>query len=319
MTDKLITGIHHITALASDPQQNLDFYAGILGLRLVKKTINFDAPDVYHLYYGNEVGSPGTILTFFPYRGLPKGRKGNGQLTTTSFSIPKEAFEYWLNRLRKFNIPYKLPDPNFEDELIISFEDGDGLELELVANSRDERSAFTYGHIPREFSIKGIYGITLSEYGNEKTAELLTSHLCHFLTKEKGNQVRYSTNKTPGTFVNIHSNPATARGLSGSGSVHHVAFATENLTTQLLIREKLVKSHYDITQVLDRQYFHSIYFREPGGVLFEVATYPPGFTVDEEVNHLGEELKLPPWQETNRDLIEKALIPIKLDLQRFTD
>src|SRR4029079_7164438 len=151
---KLVTGIHHITALASDPQKNIDFYAGILGLRLVKKTINFDAPDVYHLYYGNEKGSPGTILTFFPYSDIPQGRKGKGQLTVTSFSVSENALDYWTKRLDKFNIPYEGPQQRF-DELFIYFEDHDGLGLELVANSKDMRSAFTYGSIPIEFAVKG--------------------------------------------------------------------------------------------------------------------------------------------------------------------
>lgn len=160
--NKLVTGLHHITALASDPQKNVDFYAGILGLRLVKKTINFDSPEVYHLYYGNEKGDPGTVLTFFPYPGIPQGRKGKGQLTVTSFSIPDQAIDYWVQRLNKFHIAYEGPQQRF-DELFIYFEDHDGLGLELVANNKDARSGFTYGNIPLEFAIKGFYGMTLCE------------------------------------------------------------------------------------------------------------------------------------------------------------
>ena len=159
--EKIIQGLHHITAIASDPQRNLDFYAGILGLRFVKKTVNFDAPDVYHLYYGNAQGSPGTIMTFFPFPEIAKGRKGKGQLTTTSFSIPENGIGYWMTRLKKFHVPFAGPDHRF-DESVIYFEDHDGLGLELVANDKDKRDGFTYGTIPSEFAIKGFYGMTLN-------------------------------------------------------------------------------------------------------------------------------------------------------------
>lgn len=315
---KLVTGLHHITALASDAQKNLDFYAGILGLRLVKKTINFDAPEVYHLYYGNEKGSPGTIMTFFPYPGIPKGRKGNGQLTVTSFSIPEKSMDYWIKRLDKFHIPHEAPQQRF-DELFMYFEDNDGLGLELVANKRDERSGFSYGNIPAEHSIKGFFGITLSEEGYERTAGFLTAQMDHVVVNEKGNRFRYSASGKPGDFVDVLCNPDALQGLGGAGTIHHVAFATANDTTQLEARERLRKNGFNITPVLDRQYFHSIYFREPGGILFEIATVPPGFAIDEEVAHLGEALKLPPWEEKNRKIIERELLPIRLNVQRFAD
>lgn len=317
--NKLVTGLHHITALASDAQKNLDFYAGVLGLRMVKKTINFDAPEVYHLYYGNENGSPGTILTFFPYPGIPKGRKGKGQLTVTSFSIPANALDYWIKRLNQFNVQHESPQQRFDDELYIYLEDNDGLGLELVANKRDLRPGFTYGNIPIEFAIKGFYGMTLSEEGYEKTAGLLTTQMDHQLISEKGNRFRYSASGKPGDFVDVICNPDALRGLPGAGTIHHVAFATADDTTQLAAREKLVKSGFNVTPVLDREYFHSIYFREPGGVLFEIATLPPGFAIDEDPKHLGEALKLPPWQEQNRTIIEKTLPPIKLNIQKFGD
>jgi len=315
---KLLTGIHHITALASDAQKNVDFYAGILGLRLVKKTINFDAPDVYHLYYGNENGAPGTILTFFPYPGIPQGRKGKGQLTVTSFSIAENAMDYWMKRLEKFKIPYEGPQQRF-DELVIYFEDHDGLGLELVANSKDARPAYTYGNIPKEFAIKGFYGMTLSEECYEKTAGLLVGQMDHTLIAEKGNRFRYSASGKPGDFVDVLCNPDTLKGLVGYGTVHHVAFATASDKTQGEAREKLLKFGLNVTPVLDREYFHSIYFREPGGVLFEIATLPPGFTVDESLEHLGEALKLPSWQEPNRKFIEKKLAPIQVNVKGYQD
>lgn len=315
---KLVTGLHHITALASDPQKNVNFYAGILGLRLIKKTINFDDSDVYHLYYGNEKGSPGTILTFFPYPGIPQGRKGKGQLTVTSFSIPENSIEYWMKRLDKFHIAFEGPSPRF-DELVLYFEDHDGLGLELVANKKDERVGFTYENIPSEHSIKGFYGITLSEEGYEKTAGLLVGQMDHALVAEKGNRFRYSANDEPGSYVDVQCSPDTLKGLAGYGTIHHVAFATANDKTQLEARAKLLKFGLNVTPVLDREYFHSVYFREPGGVLFEIATIPPGFTVDEPLEHLGESLQLPPWEEPNRREIEKKLSPIHREIKGYSD
>lgn len=316
--NKLIIGLHHITALASDAQKNVDFYAGILGLRLVKKTINFDAPEIYHLYYGNEKGSPGTIMTFFPYPGIPQGRKGKGQLTVTSFSISENSLDYWIKRLLKFNLSYKGPQQRF-DELVIYFEDPDGLGLELVANKKDERQSVTYGHIPSECAIKGFYGITLSEECYEKTAGLLVGQMNYVLISEKNNRFRYSASGKPGDFVDVLCTPDILKGLAGYGTIHHIAFATANEDTQLEVRAKLLKFGLNITPVLNREYFHSIYFREPGGVLFEIATIPPGFTIDEPLEHLGESLKLPPWEEPNRQKIEKILSPIQLDIKKYAD
>lgn len=317
MTQEIL-GIHHITALASNPQENLNFYAGILGLRLVKKTINFDEPDVYHLYYGDETGSPGTILTFFPYPGIPKGRQGKGQLTTISFSISENSVDYWLKRFKKFNIKFDAPQIRF-NELVISFEDSDGLSLELVANSTDKRLGFNNGNIPKEHSIKGFHSVTLSEECFEKTANLLTKELNYQLISEEGNRFRYSTHSQTIHHIDILCSPELINGQGGYGTVHHIAFATPDDNTQLSLREKLLKNNLNITPVIDRQYFHSIYFREPGGVLFEIATLPPGFTVDESLNDLGHSLKLPTWLENSRIKIEQALIPISLDNKKFKD
>ena len=311
---KLVTGLHHVTALASDAQKNFDFYAGILGLRLVKKTINFDAPEVYHLYYGDDKGSPGTIITFFPYQGIPKGRKGKGQLTVISFSIDENSMGYWINRLNKFNVKHEAPQTRFDDEAFLYLEDNDGLGLELVANKKDERKGFIKGNIPSEHAIKGFYGITLFEECYEKTAGLLVGQMDHVLIAEKGNRFRYSASGKPGEYVDILCNPDTLQGIGGYGTVHHVAFATANEATQIEARAKLLNFGLNITPVIDREYFHSIYFREPGGVLFEIATIPPGFAVDESPEHLGESLKLPPWEEKNRLIIESNLPALKSNL-----
>ncbi|WP_373056196.1 ring-cleaving dioxygenase [Zunongwangia sp. H14] len=318
--DKLINGLHHITSFASSPQKNVDFYAGILGLRLVKKTVNFDAPDIYHLYYGNEMGAPGTILTFFPYDGIAKGRKGNGQVTVTSFSIPENSLEYWMRRLDKFNINYHKPVQHFNQESSVYFEDYDSMGIELVANNKDKRPGFSYGQIPQEYAVKGFYGITIAQSNAQATTAILTEEMEHKVIVEEGNRSRLASLDQPGGYVDIISDPKTPRGLGGGGIVHHVAFATPNDGTQLEFRERLLKKGYlQPTPVLDRQYFHSIYFREPGGVLFEVATNDIGFTIDEEKEQLGQELKLPEWEEPNRKRIEEGLVPVEVNIEKFRD
>lgn len=316
MSTKLINGIHHVTALADDPQKNVDFYAGILGLRLVKKTINFDAPDVYHFYYGNELGAPGTIMTFFPYAGIRPGRKGNGQLTVTSFSVPANSLGYWVDRLKKFGLHPSNPQQRFNEEFI-TFQDFDGLQLELVATDKEDRPPFTYGQVEEAHSVRGFYGVTLSEAGFERTASLLTDTMEHQLIGESGMRFRYSASGKPGDFIDISVVPNTPHGLGGGGTVHHLAFSTDSDQTQLDIRTKIAAQGLNVTPVLDRQYFHSIYFREPGGVLFEVATNPPGFAIDEDQAHLGEALKLPPWEEPNRAEIEAGLIPVEVNVNDF--
>ncbi|MCB9292246.1 MAG: ring-cleaving dioxygenase [Lewinellaceae bacterium] len=318
MSKQLITGLHHVTAMAGSPQQNVDFYTGILGLRLVKKTVNFDAPDVYHLYYGDETGQPGSILTFFPFRNIRPGTTGLGQAAVTAFSIPKGSVEYWLKRLEQFGIGHEAPRHRF-DETVISFADPDGLKLELVANGRDERAPFTYGHIPLEHSIRGFYSVELWESAYERTESLLANQLGHQFVAESGPRRRYSTHAKgkPGQIIDILWDGKKTFGFGGSGTVHHIAFDTPSDEDQLVVREKLLSAGHQATPVLDRQYFHSIYFREPGGVLFEVATTPPGFLYDEDKAHLGESLKLPPWEEHRRGYIESLLEPITLNLEKY--
>jgi glyoxalase family protein len=313
----LITGIHHVTALADSSQKNIDFYCGVLGIRLVKKTVNFDAPEVYHFYYGDEVGSPGSILTFFPYEGIAKGRHGKGMLNTTSFSIPANSINYWLTRFKKFNISYKEPQERFESEAVIYFEDYDGLGLELVANDNDRRSGFTYGHIPIEHSIRGFYNVEIWQEGYERTAAVLTEQLEHKLIGEKSNRFRFAASDTPGNYVDVICAPDSLKGLGGAGTVHHIAFNTPDATSQNKVREKLLKRMLNPTPILDRQYFTSIYFREPGGVLFEIATSGPGFAIDEPQEHLGEALKLPEQYEKHRAEIEKVVSPIQLNISNF--
>ena len=314
---QLITGIHHVTALAGSPQKNLDFYAGILGLRLVKKTVNFDAPEVYHFYYGDETGTPASILTFFPYGDIMKGRHGKGMLNTTSFSVPMSSFDYWQERLKKFEIHFKQPQERFSGEAFMYFEDEDGLGLELVFNDKDDRPGFTYGPVPLEYSIKGFYNVEIWEEGYERTAALLTEQMDHKLIAEQSNRFRFAANDSPGNYVDIICAPDSLKGLGGNGTVHHIAFATADKQTQNEVRDKVSQRLLNPTPILDRQYFTSIYFREPGGVLFEVATAGPGFAIDEEKDHLGEVLKLPEWYEPHRDIIEKAVVPVRFNADKF--
>lgn len=316
---KSITGLHHVTAMTSDAQENIDFYAGVLGLRLIKKTVNFDAPDVWHFYYGNRRGDPGTILTFFPFPGMPKGRKGNGQVTVTSFSIPENSIDYWVKRLAAFNVFHVKPQDRF-NEVFIYLEDPDGLGLELVATGNDEREGFTYGNIPYDYSIKGFYGITLNEENHQHTAGLLMGQMDHDLIAEKNNRFRFAADDRRYGYVDILHTPDAYHSRGGSGTVHHVAFATPDDESQLTFRGKLLDGGIvSPTPVIDRQYFHSIYFREPGGVLFEAATCDIGFTTDEPEEQLGTALKLPLWEEKNRREIESQLPHVELDINRFSD
>lgn len=315
---QLITGIHHVTAIAGDAQKNIDFYAGILGVRLVKKTVNFDAPDVYHFYYGDEAGHPGSIMTFFPYgASLVHGRHGKGMLNTTTFSVPAAALSFWLERLKRFGVSYKEPQERFDGEVVIYFEDPDGLGLELVFNDRDERKGFTYGPIPIEYAIKGFYNVEIWEDGYERTAGLLTEQLDHKLIAEKGNRFRFAATDKPGNYIDILCSPESLKGLAGNGTVHHIAFSTPDSASQLTVRQKIVQRMINTTPVLDRNYFTSIYFREPGGVLFEVATAGPGFAVDEPMEHLGEGLKLPAQFEPSREQIAKELPQVSLHLDQY--
>lgn len=309
--DRLITGIHHITAIAGNPQKNIDFYAKVLGLRLVKRTINFDAPDVYHFYYGDEMGSPGTILTFFPFDRAKKGSKGIGELTYTAFSVGKYALPYWRDRLKSFGITISDTLERFGNPLI-RFEDHDGLGIELVANEEDGRKGWGGPDIPVDYSIKGLYGATLNLSVKDATEDLLTSILDYRFLGKENNRYRYGIEGKTGDVVDIVLNDPDRRSIQSAGTVHHIAFRTDNDVKQLEIQEKLKDYGQQVTPVKDRNYFKSIYFREPGGILFEVATDEPGFTLDEDVVHLGESLMLPEWALPQKTWIEKRLPRIEV-------
>ena len=296
-----IPGIHHITAIASDPQANIDFYTRLLGLRLVKRTVNFDDPETYHLYYGDYNGTPGTILTFFPWPGARRGRQGNGQVVTTSFAIPRNAIGAWVEKLSKADVNFEGPADRFGEE-VLTFTDPDGLGLEVVGSLDGDSQA-----------IGRIHSATISEEGYERTARLLTETMGFQLAGQEGNRFRFIAGAgKPSSIVDVICRPDATRGLVSAGTVHHIAWRTPDEEQQLRWRGKLVALDYNVSPVMDRNYFHSIYFREPGGVLFEIATDPPGFTVDEAIESLGKELKLPSMYETMRDRIERVLPPIQL-------
>lgn len=303
-----IPGIHHVTAIATDPQTTYDFYTGVLGLRFVKKTVNFDDPGTYHFYFGDGEGRPGSIMTFFPWPGARRGRQGTGQATVTGFSVPAGSLGYWKERLDSKSVDLELTGDRLEEELL-SLHDPDGLRLELVAHEdASSLPAWTDGPIPAKAAIRGFHGVTLMLEGYQATASLLSDTMGFRLTREEGNRFRFAVGGAgPGLLLDLLFSPDSAPGIRGAGTVHHVAFRVGSYEDQLAWREILVSAGLNVTPVLDRNYFKSIYFREPGGVLFEIATDPPGFTADESVEELGTNLKLPPWLEPRRGQIEMAL------------
>ena len=313
-----IRGLHHVTAIASDPQRNLDFYAGLLGLRLVKRTVNFDDPQTYHLYYGDEVGTPGSIMTFFPWPGARRGRAGAGQVAVVSFAILPSSIGFWVERLLRHGVAYEQPvrrggGPHAEQ--VIALRDNDGLMLELVASSAAEARPAWGGApgIAREQAIHGFHGVTLWIDRPEATERVLTDTMGFTPLREEGTTRRYTIgDHLPGTFVDVRAVGGFGVGASGAGTVHHVAFALESDEGELAMRDRVSAAGLAPTPVIDRNYFHSVYFREPGHVLFELATNPPGFAIDEPPERLGERLMLPPQYEPHRAEIESVLPRIHL-------
>jgi glyoxalase family protein len=310
---KQILGIHHITAIAGDPQTNLDFYAGLLGLRLVKLTVNFDDPGTYHLYYGDGVGHPGTILTFFPWPTAGKGRRGTGQVTATAFAIPENAIGFWTARLAEHGVALEGSFLRF-GEPAISFSDPDGMGIELIATktARVDR-AYLRGPVPVEVAIRGFHSATLSQADPHGTAALLTDTMGFKLIAQDGNRFRYAIDSgQPSGLVDVLHLPGERPGRILAGTVHHIAWRTPDDEQQPSWRAELARLKYGVSPVMDRKYFHSIYYREPGGILFEIATDPPGFSVDEAPEDLGSKLVLPPWLEPQRANLEAVLPPLRL-------
>jgi len=306
------SGLHHVTAIGGDPQRNADFYLRTLGLRLVKTTVNFDDPGTYHLYYGDQSGKPGTLMTFFPWKDAPSGRHGTGQATTTSFSVPEVSVGWWKQHLDQAGVE-SVRVTNRDQEDVLTFRDPDGLEIALVAHPQgDPRDPWDSALVPAEHAIRGLHSVTLSVAREDATAGMLTDLGLGFATQE-GNRLRFTAGEGgPGALVDVLVTPGAPQGLVASGTVHHVAWRAPDEPTQALWREELVDRGVNVTSILDRQYFRSIYFREPGGTLLEVATDAPGFAIDEPLLELGRALKLPPWLEPDREQIAAALPKLEL-------
>ncbi len=309
-----ITGLHHVTAIASDPQRNLEFYVGVLGLRLVKRTINFDDPGSYHFYFGDGVGTPGTILTFFLWPDARPGVRGVGEIEATAFAIPAASVGYWLGRLKEHHVvAWRAPD-RFGDE-IIRFADPDGMLIELIASTPgNEIQPWTEGPVPAEHSIRGLHSVSAALETREGTTTLLTESFGYRLIQEAENRARFAAPGGGGTgkTIELVCTPGSQPGRLGPGSVHHIAFRVPDDERQHAWREKILSLGYSVSPVMDRIYFRSIYFREPSGILFEIATDSPGFTNDETVDELGAKLRLPPWLERARPQIEEFLPKIVL-------
>ena len=303
-----IEGIHHITAITADAQKCINFYAKILGLRFIKLTVNFDDPSSYHLYFGDAVGSPGTILTFFVWPGGNTGKQGIGQATTVAFSIPEEAMAFWMHRLTHFGIPFeKKKGGRFDDNYLV-FKDPDGMVLELVADDTENPSRWTTSDIAVEAAIQGFHSVTLWEDGFAATHAFLTTVLGYTQQNQSESTFRYAMKEQGyGRFIDVRSAPDFWPSTLGTGAIHHIAFRVPDDAAQHKWREYLVQQGANVSPVMDRKYFHSIYFHEPGGVLFELATEGPGFTVDEPREQLGTKLQLPDMYEPLREKIEAVL------------
>lgn len=311
--DQPIRGLHHVTATVSDAQQDLDFYTGVLGQRLVKKTVNFDNHHVFHFYYGNESGTPGTIMTTFPYNqmGVRVGTRGAGQITITSFSVPAASLPFWRNRLNQAGVPFAAEASAFGEEAI-RFSDPSGLVVRLVGSRGDDRAPWRRPDIDETSAIRGIHGVTLLVREPRETITFVQDLLGGVVVSEAPDATRLAVNgDAPGRLVEVVRAGNAPAAVNGLGTVHHVAFAVDDPEQQLELRGELIRRGVQVTEVRDRQYFRSIYFREPNGVLFEAATVPPGFTADEPLAALGTSLKLPPWEEPHRAAIEAGLPPVR--------
>ena len=306
--ENTINGIHHITAIAGNAKRNHNFYTNVLGQRLVKKTVNFDDPETYHLYYGDKEGTPGTILTFFPWEGIQNGRRGARQATEIGYSVPKGSLDFWVNRFEKHNVIYNKVAEKFGEEYLTVL-DPDGLKLELTASkTADTRLPWETDEVKAENAIKGFHNVTITTNKMQATADILTGVFGYKLLEQHVNRYRFVTDAVENAnIVDLVEVAGEVAGHVAGGSVHHVAFRVANEEILMQYREKIAALGLHITDKIDRNYFYSLYFREPGGVLFEIATDNPGFAVDEAVEELGQNLKLPAQHERFRSALEKSL------------
>jgi glyoxalase family protein len=310
-----ISGLHHLTAIASDAQRNVDFYAGVLGLRLVKQTVNFDDPGTYHLYYGDATGRPGSILTFFPWPNARRGRIGAGQVVETQLAIPTHALAFWIERLSANSVPFVGPTRRVAGDVALTFTDTDGMPLALVATAAADGQPgwASPSGVPEAMSVRGMHAVTLCVHRRSETAAVLTELLGMHEVARDSDVVRYSAGDTaPGTLIDVREWPTGPGGMSGAGTVHHVAFRSADDATEFGLQQQITRAGIPITEQIDRTYFRSMYFREPGHVLFELATDAPGFAVDEPIESLGEKLQLPAQHEHLRAMLAQRLTPLRL-------
>lgn len=309
----VMAGFHHVTAIASDAQRTLDFYVKVLGQRLVKQTVNFDAPQVYHFYFADGAGSPGTVLTFFPWANARVGRRGVGETASVAYGAPRGALEFWRDRFAHEGVAIVADEVRF-GEALLAVLDPDGMRVELVeVADAPEVVVWDKSPVPVEAALRGFHSVTLQVRDAEASAVVLRENFGWSLLGQEGNRIRYGVEgNVPGRFVELLETPDAAHAVEGAGSVHHVAFRTPDDAAEALWREALLADRFDVTPVRDRSYFHSIYFREPNGVLYEIATDAPGFATDESVDELGGSLKLPEWLEARRAEIVARLAPIAL-------
>ena len=305
-----LPGIHHVTSITGDVQKCTDFYVGVLGLRFIKNSINQDIPDTYHIYFGDYLGTSGTAMTFFGWPTWPKRKAGSGQVTTVSFAVPRGSLDFWNSRLRKLGVDASRAGRFGTDAIVLS--DPDGIELELVGQSSDERWVpWRDSPVDQAHAIRGFHSVTMTVAETTATVDLLVKTMGFRQAGQEGRRTRFETGAGgPHAILDVVETAEGPEGEESVGSVHHVAWRAADAKHQSEWRETLVRAGRNVTPVIDRYYFKSIYFREPGGVLFEIATDGPGFTVDESVESLGSSLSLPPWFQVNRDRLDATLPPI---------
>jgi glyoxalase family protein len=308
MMDNELLGLHHITAIASHAKRNLDFYTGVLGQRLVKKTVNFDDPQTYHFYFGNETGEPGTILTFFPWEKMGKGKTGTGLATQIGYTVPAGSLAFWIDRFKQFNVIQESVTESFGEQCL-SFQDPDGLSIKLIVPKKiDDRKPWETNDVKADTATRGIHSVELTLKNIQPTVEILTDILGYQLLEQQDDRYRFvTTTIETAAIIDIIEAPGASRGILSAGIIHHIAFRVKDEVTQMNLRNKIETKGLNITGKINRDYFYSVYFREPGGVLFEIATNNPGFTTDESVETLGSSLRLPKRYEHDRQTIEKIL------------
>lgn len=319
MSTTQTNGIHHITAITADPQKNLDFYEGFLGQKLVKKTVNFDDPSAYHLYYGDAIGTPGTLMTFFYWKGMPQGKRGTGEVASIYYAINPNSLSYWKDRASKFSVPYTETTLPF-GEAVLMISDPDGLEIGLVASdTKSQIVPWSAGPIPAEHILKGFYGALLALPEQQPIEPILEEGLGYSLIETKEGITRYQATSWPGAYIATTTNIGASEAIQGAGSIHHIAFQADDDSDREALEFQVNELGIASTGLVDRQYFHATYFMTPARILFELSTNDIGLTIDEPAAELGEHLQIPTQHEMHREAIAASLIPLRLPRHHVTN